>query len=125
MLYLNAVRRYAEAHADWTGLAQTPIPGLTTVRATEPSGLLHAISRLLVCLVLQGSKHVTRKPGLYVWHQHPEDGTAPIRPEPAKTQTKPHSIKRAGGCRVRGCGCSGREWPEPSPGRSGVASRWH
>jgi AraC-like DNA-binding protein len=56
---LNAVRRYAEAHADTAGLAQTPIPGLTTVRATAPSGLVHAISRPLVCLVLQGSKHVT------------------------------------------------------------------
>lgn len=41
------------------GLAQTPIPGLTTVRATAPSGLVHAISRPLVCLVLQGSKQVT------------------------------------------------------------------
>jgi AraC-like DNA-binding protein len=56
---LNAVRRYAETHADTAGLAQTPIPGLTTVRATAPSGLVHAISRPLVCLVLQGSKHVT------------------------------------------------------------------
>jgi AraC-like DNA-binding protein len=56
---LDAVRRYAEAHADRTGLAQTPIPGLTTVRATAPSGLDHAISRPLLCLVLQGSKHVT------------------------------------------------------------------
>jgi AraC-like DNA-binding protein len=56
---LNAIRRYAEAHADRVGLAQTPIPGLTTVRATAPSGLVHAISRPLVCLVLQGSKHVT------------------------------------------------------------------
>lgn len=56
---LNAVRRYAEAHANPAGLAQTPIPGLTTVRATAPSGLVHTISRPLVCLVLQGSKHVT------------------------------------------------------------------
>ncbi|WP_207460276.1 AraC family transcriptional regulator [Azospirillum sp. SYSU D00513] len=56
---LDAVRRHAEAHADANGLAQTPIPGLTTVRATVPSGLVHAISRPLVCLVLQGSKHVT------------------------------------------------------------------
>ncbi len=56
---LDAVRRYAEAHADDTGLAQTPIPGLTTVRATVPSGLVHAISRPLACLVLQGSKHVS------------------------------------------------------------------
>lgn len=56
---LNAVARYAEAHVDGDGLAQTPIPGLTTVRATAPSGLVYAISRPLVCLVVQGSKHVT------------------------------------------------------------------
>ena len=55
---LNAVRRYVEAYADSTGLAQTPIPGLTTIRSTAPSGLVHAISRPLVCLVLQGSKQV-------------------------------------------------------------------
>lgn len=40
-------------------MAQTPIPGLTIVRATRPSGLDYAISRPLVCLVLQGSKQVT------------------------------------------------------------------
>jgi AraC-like DNA-binding protein len=55
---LNAVRRYAETHADRTGLAQPPIPGLTIVRATMPSGLDHALSRPLVCLVLRGRKHV-------------------------------------------------------------------
>jgi AraC-like DNA-binding protein len=55
---LNAVRRYVEAYADPTGLAQTPIPGLTTIRSTAPSGLVHAISRPLVCLVLQGNKQV-------------------------------------------------------------------
>jgi AraC-like DNA-binding protein len=56
---LNAVRRYTEGHADGDGLAQTPISGLALVRATAPSGLLHAISKPLVCLVVQGSKHVT------------------------------------------------------------------
>lgn len=57
---LDAVRRHAETHADAAGgLAKTPIPGLTTVRTTAPSGLVHAISRPLVCLVLQGSKQVT------------------------------------------------------------------
>ncbi|WP_374372443.1 AraC family transcriptional regulator N-terminal domain-containing protein [Dongia sp.] len=56
---LTAVRRYAEAHSDPTGLAETPIPGLTTVRATAQSRLVYAISRPLVCLVLQGSKRVT------------------------------------------------------------------
>ena len=55
----DAVRRYVAAHADPAGLAQTPIPGLTTIRSTAPSGLLHAIYRPLVCLVLQGSKQVT------------------------------------------------------------------
>lgn len=55
---LNAVRHYAEAHADSDGLAQTPIVGLTTIRATAPSGLDYAISHPLVCLVLQGSKQV-------------------------------------------------------------------
>lgn len=56
---LNAVRRYAEAYADGAGIAQTPIPGLTTVRATAPSDLVYAIYRPFACLVLQGSKHVT------------------------------------------------------------------
>lgn len=56
---LDAVRRYAEAHSDNTGIARTPITGLTTVRATAPSDLSYAISRPLICLVLQGSKRVT------------------------------------------------------------------
>jgi AraC-like DNA-binding protein len=56
---LKVVRRYAEACADPAGVARTPIPGLTTIRATAPSGLDYAISRPLVCLVLQGTKHVT------------------------------------------------------------------
>lgn len=56
---LDAVRRYADAKADAAGLAATPVPGLTTVRAAAPSGLLHAVSRPLICLVLQGAKHVT------------------------------------------------------------------
>lgn len=55
----DAVRRYAEAHADPAGLARTPIPGLTAIRSTAPSGLDHAISRPLACLVLQGNKSVS------------------------------------------------------------------
>lgn len=55
---LDAVRRYTETHADPGGLAQTPIRGLATVRVTSPSGLIHAISRPLICLVLQGGKQV-------------------------------------------------------------------
>ncbi|MDX3905838.1 MAG: AraC family transcriptional regulator [Pigmentiphaga sp.] len=56
---LDAVRRYTEAYAGSTGVAQTPIPGLTVIRSTHPSGLEYAISRPLACLVLQGSKEVT------------------------------------------------------------------
>ncbi|MFA9441780.1 AraC family transcriptional regulator N-terminal domain-containing protein [Uliginosibacterium sp. sgz301328] len=39
-------------------MARTPIPGLTVIRARQPSGIDYAISRPLVCLVLQGSKSV-------------------------------------------------------------------
>lgn len=55
---LDTVRRYVGAYADPAGLAQTPVPGLTTIRALAPSGLVYAISRPLVCLVLQGRKEV-------------------------------------------------------------------
>ncbi len=55
---LEAVRRYTEAHSNPAGLAQTSVPSLATIRATSPSGLVHAISRPLVCLVLQGGKQV-------------------------------------------------------------------
>jgi AraC-like DNA-binding protein len=55
---LHAVRRYVEAYANPAGVAQTPIAGLTTIRSTSPGGLVHAISRPLVCLVLQGCKQV-------------------------------------------------------------------
>ncbi|MCQ9615774.1 AraC family transcriptional regulator [Paenalcaligenes niemegkensis] len=56
---LDTVRRYMQSYADPAGFAQTPIPALATIRSTAPSGLDYAISRPLVCLVLQGSKRVT------------------------------------------------------------------
>jgi AraC-type transcriptional regulator N-terminus len=56
---LETVDRYAVAHADDIGLAHTPIPGLIALRATAPSGLIHAISRPLICLVLQGRKYIS------------------------------------------------------------------
>lgn len=56
---LNTVCRYAKAHADPAGIAQTPIPGLAVIRSFTPTGLVHAISRPLICLVLQGAKQVT------------------------------------------------------------------
>ena len=55
---LDLVRRHADAHADANGIAPSPIPGLAAVRATAPSELIHDIWRPLICLVLQGSKHV-------------------------------------------------------------------
>lgn len=56
---LDAVRRHAEIHADGDGVARTAVPGLAIVRAERPSGLVHAVTRPLVCLVLQGRKQVT------------------------------------------------------------------
>ena len=56
---LSTVSRYTAVHADTAGLAKTPIPGLTLVRATAPSELVYAISRPLICLVVQGAKQVT------------------------------------------------------------------
>lgn len=56
---LSAVRRYADGHADASGLARTPVAGLSIVHATVPSSLLYSISRPLICLVQQGAKRVT------------------------------------------------------------------
>jgi AraC-like DNA-binding protein len=56
---LDAVRRFADTHADGHGLAAAPIPGLVAVRAVAPSALMHSVQRPLVCLVLQGAKRVT------------------------------------------------------------------
>lgn len=55
---LHVVRRYAQAFATPDGVARTPIPRLTIIRATGPSGLDYAISRPTACLVLQGAKQV-------------------------------------------------------------------
>lgn len=65
---LDAVRRYVQTYADPSGLAQTPIPGVTTIRATAPSGLVHAVSRPLVCLVLQGSKEIAMGTQTFAFH---------------------------------------------------------
>ncbi|PKR88368.1 AraC family transcriptional regulator [Pleomorphomonas diazotrophica] len=59
---LSAARRHAAVHADASGVAPTPIPGLAVVRATMPSALQYAINRPLVALVLQGEKRVTIGP---------------------------------------------------------------
>lgn len=58
-LLKQAVRAYAGRHADPDGLARTPVPGLRMMCAESPTGDLHSIYRPLVCLVLQGVKHMT------------------------------------------------------------------
>ncbi|MGE0970526.1 AraC family transcriptional regulator [Klebsiella sp. WOUb02] len=52
-------RRYADAHADRSGLAVTPVPGLTIIRALYPAELQAAINRPLIAMLLQGRKRVT------------------------------------------------------------------
>lgn len=58
-LLLDRARRYAEAHADRTGIAVTPVDGLVILRETAPTMLQYAVSKPLVALVLQGGKRVT------------------------------------------------------------------
>lgn len=55
----QAVRTYAARHANHDGLALTPVPGLRMMCVAEPRGAMHSIYRPLVCLVLQGAKHMT------------------------------------------------------------------
>ena len=55
----QAVRAYASAHANRDGLASTPLPGLRMMCVHEPRAPLHSVYRPLVCLVLQGAKHMT------------------------------------------------------------------
>jgi AraC-like DNA-binding protein len=63
---LQAVRRYTEAFAGPAGVARTPVPGLINIRAAAPSSLEYAISRPLICLVVQGAKRVTM--GASIFH---------------------------------------------------------
>lgn len=55
----QAVRTYAARHANADGLALTPVKGLRMMCVAAPRGTLHSIYRPLVCLVLQGAKHMT------------------------------------------------------------------
>ena len=56
---LDYAGRYADAHANRSGVATTPVAGLVIVREMAPTMLQYAVSRPLVALVLQGSKRVT------------------------------------------------------------------
>ena len=55
----QAVRVYADGHARADGFVPTPIPGLVLMRHAAPSGIMHALYRPLLCLVLDGAKQVT------------------------------------------------------------------
>jgi AraC-like DNA-binding protein len=55
---LDAVRRYADAHAETGSQHMTPIRGFTVIRETVPNMIRHSIMQPLVCLVLQGRKQV-------------------------------------------------------------------
>ncbi|QJU60044.1 AraC family transcriptional regulator [Sphingomonas sp. AP4-R1] len=56
---LDAIRRYAEVHADPLGIARVPISGMNLVRTTSIGELQYGIQRPLICLVVQGTKEVT------------------------------------------------------------------
>lgn len=58
-MLLDLCRRYADAHADKSGGAMTPVPGLTMVRALHPGELQIAVSKPLIAIALQGRKRVT------------------------------------------------------------------
>lgn len=55
---IDAARHYAEEHANADGLAVTPVPGLRVMCVDSPRGKLESTYRPLVCLVLQGAKHL-------------------------------------------------------------------
>ncbi|WP_159627642.1 AraC family transcriptional regulator [Massilia puerhi] len=54
----DAVSTYARAHANRDGLALTPVPGLRMMCLDRPGDKLESTYRPLVCLVLQGEKHL-------------------------------------------------------------------
>lgn len=55
---LDAVATYARAHANRDGLALTCVPGLRMMCLEQPGDKLESTYRPLVCLVLQGEKHL-------------------------------------------------------------------
>lgn len=56
---LNLCRRYADAHADPSGAAITPVPGLTIIRALYAGELQVAVNKPLIAMLLQGRKRVS------------------------------------------------------------------
>ena len=55
---LQAVQRYTEHHEMRMGVTDTAMRGVSIVRSESPSGLVHAVYKPLVCLILQGGKKV-------------------------------------------------------------------
>jgi AraC-like DNA-binding protein len=55
----KAVIAYAGRHANGDGLVLTPVPGLRMMFVESAQGALHSVYRPLVCLILQGAKHLT------------------------------------------------------------------
>jgi AraC-like DNA-binding protein len=58
-LLKGAILRYGDIHANADGLVATPIEGVTLMRAYAPTGLMHAIYKPVLCLVLGGAKQLT------------------------------------------------------------------
>ncbi|PMR77881.1 AraC family transcriptional regulator [Billgrantia endophytica] len=54
----QAVRAYTSRHANSSGLALTPVPGLRMMCVEAPAGDLHSVYRPLICLILQGAKRM-------------------------------------------------------------------
>ena len=54
----DAVRRYANQHSNADGLALSPVPGLRVMCVDSARGKLQSTYRPLVCLILQGAKHL-------------------------------------------------------------------
>src|SRR5690606_41562356 len=61
--HMNALKAALQAdaprHANSDGLATTPIRGLRMMYRESPASNMHSLYRPLVCLVLQGAKHMT------------------------------------------------------------------
>ena len=55
----NAVHAYASRNSNRDGVALAPVPGLVMKYAEAPGHDLHAVSRPMIILVLQGAKHLT------------------------------------------------------------------
>lgn len=56
---LTLCRHYADAHADQSGIAITPVPGLAIIRALHAGELQVAVNKPLIAVLLQGRKRVS------------------------------------------------------------------